>query len=149
MAWTYRCLNRRCAVLFNEATPKPPRCPKCRSRRARWVPLSVSIAKSAPSADRHLREIADSYGLTDLRSARAGESAAPKPPTPARTIDWGPPGMGKIPVAIGRDGKPQATSGWTGDTVKFTAAERATLSNPLPGLHNHTRVIHRDERTVR
>jgi hypothetical protein len=49
----------------------------------RWVPRGGHfISPSTAHADRTLRSVAESFGLTNLNSAREGEAAAPSRPTP-------------------------------------------------------------------
>jgi hypothetical protein len=85
------------------------------------VPKPVAIRSGATTgADQTLKELADDFGMTNLRSARAGERAAP-PVTPANVVNfhlksapaWG----GQF--AIGPDGKPNAMCVPTGVTGKM------------------------------
>lgn len=71
---TYRCLKDGCDHLF-DTTSEKPKCPACKSKRLRWVPVRVAVGKVAKGLDTELRACADAYGLTNLRSAKAGESA--------------------------------------------------------------------------
>src|SRR5262245_50575282 len=75
---TYRCLKDGCDKLF-DSTGDNPRCPACKSRRIRWVPDKLALGKVAKGIDQDLRNGAEAYGLTNLKSARAGEKAKPDP----------------------------------------------------------------------
>ena len=77
MAWTFRCLNKKCEKIYT-ADNSEPRCPVCRSKKARWVPRAISIAKVSPGVDGTVRDLAATYEMSDVRSVRAGESAMPR-----------------------------------------------------------------------
>ena len=78
----FQCHSTRCGKEFR-SWDKVPECPHCGSVKVTWVPgIGGIIGKETRFADATLRSIAQSYGLTNLKSARAGESAHPGLPTP-------------------------------------------------------------------
>lgn len=87
---TFACLNPDCAVEF-DSWDASPYCSKCDCAKTRWVPKGGNIiGPNTRHADRTLRNVAESYGLTNLNSAREGECAAPSLPTP-KPIPGAPP----------------------------------------------------------
>lgn len=91
---TWLCQNSDCGVEFEAGEPNPP-CPDCGCIRVQWVPGGGHmLSASTRSADATLRRVASRYGLTNLRSARAGESAHPGRPA-AKEL------RGTPPVALG------------------------------------------------
>lgn len=74
---SYACLNRRCRTEF-ESWADTPSCPACKQFRIRWVPKQVNTAAIAPKADRDFRDLAETFNLSDIASAREGERAKPK-----------------------------------------------------------------------
>lgn len=78
---TFQCDSQRCAKEFDSSDDQP-RCLHCGGYRVHWVPKGGHIAKAAPHLDRVLRAQADRFGLTNLKSARAGERAEPDRPQP-------------------------------------------------------------------
>lgn len=72
--WT--CKNPECANDF-ESKAQHPYCPKCKSVSA-WRPSGGhSMSPATGHADRTLRQVANRFGLTNLKSAREGEAAHP------------------------------------------------------------------------
>lgn len=79
---TWICQNAECHEEFEAGEPSP-RCPVCGCMRVQWCPSGGHILSGATrSADATLRRVAANYGLTNLRSARAGEAAHPGRPAP-------------------------------------------------------------------
>ena len=71
---TWQCHNTACARVFN-SHQRNPACPKCGCIRVGWVPGRVNIgSETTRHNDTTLRDLAQAYGLSDLRSAREGES---------------------------------------------------------------------------
>jgi len=151
MAWTYRCLRQTCRTEFDSERPATC-CPKCRGDRLRWIPRKVAIAKSSPGADRELRGIADAYGLTNLRSARAGESAAPQATQPVhqtQRVSLSPLGLsGGIDIPIDANGVPRPTAAFTGDVIKLNASGHSAWRSSALDIRKNTNVVHKDERQV-
>src|SRR5438477_4257810 len=76
----WNCLSEACAQTFEDGDPAPT-CPHCGNVRVAWQPAGGHIRHAATAhADHVLRSVADSYKLTNLRSARAGEAAHPGVP---------------------------------------------------------------------
>lgn len=73
----WECLNPDCGKMF-ESPERAPHCPKCRCAKTRWSP-SGGHMKSAKTvhADSTLRDVANRFGLSNLKSARQGEAAHP------------------------------------------------------------------------
>jgi DNA-directed RNA polymerase subunit RPC12/RpoP len=142
---SYRCLNSTCRSEFTLWTDEAQSCPKCRSERIRWIPCSVNIASKSPGVDKDLRAIADGMGLSNLRSAREGESAMPRAPEPTgETFEYEPvKGMGAITVHRNPlTGAPMPSAGFTGYQQKFTPAIKPTYKTPgTPGLGAHNTTI--------
>ena len=73
----WQCLNPDCEKQFESGEPAPY-CPACKCAKVSWVPSGMHIIHGATShADRTLRSVAQSFGLTNLKSAREGEAAHP------------------------------------------------------------------------
>jgi len=92
MVWrSYSCLNRNCRNEFNSEEDHPP-CPRCRGMRVRWLPKPFAIGKVARGIDRTTRDLADTYGMSDIRSAVAGQSVkqATNPAGPSSTRAFAP-----------------------------------------------------------
>ena len=71
---TWSCLNPRCGEVFDAWEANPP-CPACGCLRVSWVPAGGHIGKVAGGVDSEFRSLADTFGLTDLVSAKRGEAA--------------------------------------------------------------------------
>ena len=52
--------------------------PRVQIQKLRWVPVKIAVGKVAKGLDTELRACADAYGLTNLRSAKAGETTKPR-----------------------------------------------------------------------
>jgi hypothetical protein len=79
---TWGCLNVECHRVFS-THDRNPVCPHCGNVRV--VPAVPTFAiqhASTGHADRTLRDVAQNFKLTNLRSAREGEMAHPGLPTP-------------------------------------------------------------------
>ena len=79
----WQCQNDACGALFEDGDPAPA-CPDCGNVKVSWGPPGgghIRHAKTA-HADMTLRSVAKQFNLTNLKSARAGESAHPGLPTP-------------------------------------------------------------------
>lgn len=73
----WSCLNPACGAIF-ESSDAQPRCAVCKAYKVRWRPSGGHIqSPNTNHADRTLRSVASNFGLTDLKSARAGEAAHP------------------------------------------------------------------------
>lgn len=72
---TFRCGNTRCGVEYDTTKPEP-RCPKCRSKKAQWVPVRLAIRKVATQVDRDVRIASEQYGMSDFRKPYPGEAMA-------------------------------------------------------------------------
>jgi hypothetical protein len=105
MAWTYRCLNRTCSAQYNVSVNRP-RCPKCKSTKARWLPMAVAVGKVSASIDRDARQLASSYGMTDYRSAYRGEARKQLSEHTGATIPVAPAGghYGQVALPVDRNG---------------------------------------------
>lgn len=78
---TWACLNPECGREFDSGDPAPY-CPGCECAKVRWIPRGGHIiGPNTKHADATLRSVADSFGLTNMNSAREGEAAAPSLPT--------------------------------------------------------------------
>lgn len=98
---SFKCDSQRCGVEF-DSSDDSPRCEGCGGYRVHWIPKGGHIAKSAPHLDRVLRAQADRFGLTNLKSARAGERMEPDRPQP-KMLPHTPmfsPGAGAHPIPI-------------------------------------------------
>ncbi len=96
---TYLCGNAECAAEFDSGDAAPG-CPKCRNVNVSWVPRGGHVLSAATQHnDRTLKSLAGQFGLTNLRSARQGESAHPGVPQgkPLDGMRYGP--HGGIPLA--------------------------------------------------
>lgn len=111
MSWilrTWRCLNRRCGVEFEAGEPYPA-CPTCRGAKVQYIPGGGHVLHGATKhADRTLKEVASSYGLTNLRSARQGEAAHPGL-APAKVISGLPPLNAGHGITVPRTMTPSAS----------------------------------------
>lgn len=79
---TWQCQSERCARIF-DSWDRYPTCPDCGNVRTSWVPGAVNVGNAAAKLDATLRDLADAFSLTNLRSAKAGERAKPSLPAPA------------------------------------------------------------------
>lgn len=77
-------LCRRCQLEFDKLVDQGeiPQCRKCGSYDHQIIPGGCHPLKSLRRRDNIMRMLADSYGLTNMKSAREGESMAPDVPTP-------------------------------------------------------------------
>jgi hypothetical protein len=75
---------------------------KCGSRSLQWVPRGGHPLKNLRRYDAIMRSLAETYGLSNMRSARAGEAVVPPPPDPMPTGQkWSPmPGV-ELPLRYG------------------------------------------------
>jgi hypothetical protein len=74
---TWLCLNDNCQMVFS-SLDRPPVCPQCGSVKVTGTVAQVSVRHNTTThADRVLRDVASQYKLTNLRTAREGESAHP------------------------------------------------------------------------
>jgi len=104
---TWECLNADCCRVFS-TTERNPSCPVCGCIRVTPTVAAPSILNaSTRQADKTLREVAASFGLTNLKSARAGEAAHPGLPT-AKVIPGAPPLNAGMGVQIPRTMTPSA-----------------------------------------
>ena len=126
-SWILRnwcCLNVECGHQFESGEPAPY-CEKCQCARVRYIPGGGHlISPSTQHADRTLRSVAASYGLTDLRSAREGECAAPSLPTP-KAIPGAPPLT--LPGGI------QVPRTFTASSSFAAMPQKMPLTRPLDG----------------
>lgn len=123
-AWilrTWACLNAECANQF-ESGESAPYCPLCDCAKVRWVPGGGNIiSPSTKHADRTLRGVAQSFGLTNLNSAREGEAAAPSLPTP-KQIPGAPPLVLPGGIQVPRTFTPSSQFVGQQNPVKVTTA---------------------------
>lgn len=72
-------LCRRCQLEFDKLVDQGeiPQCRKCGGYDHQVIPGGGHPLKSLRRRDNIMRMLADSYGLTDMKSAREGESVAP------------------------------------------------------------------------
>jgi hypothetical protein len=82
---TWRCQNIECFEQFDEWRDYP-NCPHCGCNRTNWVPAGGHIGKTAPGIDATFKDLAATYGMTDIASARAGERAMKSAPAPSAEI---------------------------------------------------------------
>lgn len=73
---------------------EPVQCVKCAGYKTQWVPKGGHPLKQLRRNDAIMRSLADSYGLTNMKSAREGECMAPNP-APLKPLDG--PGYQGIP----------------------------------------------------
>lgn len=76
---TYLC--RRCQHewdIWDAVEPVP--CAACGSHTTQWLPKGANISKTLRRNDRMFKQLAEDYGLTNLKDAREGEAMAPGPP---------------------------------------------------------------------
>jgi hypothetical protein len=77
---TWFCLNAECGNEFEDGGYNPP-CPSCGCVRVQYVPGGGHVLHASTRvADSTVRRVAQNFGLTNLRSARAGEPAHPGRP---------------------------------------------------------------------
>lgn len=87
---TWGCLNDECLRVFS-TLDRNPACPDCGNVRViPTVPGFAIQSASTRRADNTLRDVAASYKLTNLKSAREGEVAHPGLPAP-KPIPGAPP----------------------------------------------------------
>ena len=127
MAWILRnwaCCNVECGAEF-ESGEAAPYCIKCQCARVRYIPGGMHIISPATThADRTLRTVAASHGLTNLRSAREGECAAPSLPTP-KAIPGAPP--------LGLPGGISIPRTFTASSSFAAMPQKLPLTRPLDG----------------
>jgi hypothetical protein len=82
---SWRCLNSRCAKLF-DAWEANPSCPSCKCARVGWQPAGGHIGNAAKAADTELRALADIFKLDDMNSA-SRDRGAKKVAAPAPQVD--------------------------------------------------------------
>lgn len=128
------CLNQNCQQVFM-SSDRPPVCDRCGSVRVTATVASVAVQHATTRhADRTMREVASSYNLTNLRSAREGESAHPGF-APAKEIQGAPPlnvGMG---MQVPRTMTPSASFARMPQTLRGTLPTHAQFKKhggPLP-----------------
>lgn len=80
-------LCRQCQHEF-DADIENPCCVKCGKGPAQWVPKGGHPLKVLRHKDRIMRGLAEEHGLTNMRSARAGESVMPTTPERKRDADY-------------------------------------------------------------
>src|SRR5262249_39389150 len=81
-----------CLAEFDSDGDHPP-CPNCGGLRVKWLPRPVAIGKVAGGIDRDVRELADTYGMSDIRSPqrdRAAVVTAPSVGQPAAGLPFQP-----------------------------------------------------------
>ena len=109
---SWQCLNGRCSKEFESWEPNPS-CPSCGGVRVNWIPGGGHVAGTSRAADAELRTLADTFGMTDINTARRGERAKPALPSApaaergAPAVTFGP-GFSS-PVVRDRSGAPVAT----------------------------------------
>ncbi len=91
----WACLNPRCRAVFHSYDKGNPHCPKCDCAKVSWIPGGGHIASQAPSADRTLRQLSESYGMRNINSASPSRlnRAMPKydsPPADGPVLSFAP-----------------------------------------------------------
>ena len=137
---TWICQNGRCGETF-DAWEDYPQCPSCGCARTNWVPAGGHIGKAAPGIDQELKTLADNYGLTDLASARAGERAMPKLPSPPAAARGDmmqfAPGFVGTPYTLDGQGRPHGvcmpSAAGVNFKVKAPVGQKLSQSASVPG----------------
>lgn len=129
---TWKCQNQRCGCEF-ESGEKVAVCPACGNVRVEWVPKGGNLMGLAREADAELRKLADTFGLSDINSARRGERSKPALPVPS-VADTRPamqfaPGFSGTPYVVGKDGRPHAVCEPSRNRVDFKT--RVGTNTPL------------------
>lgn len=81
-------LCRRCRFEADYSVDNP-RCQKCGATRMQWIPGGGHPQKQLRRNDSIMRGLAETYGLTNMKTAREGECVMPNP-EPTKPYD-GPP----------------------------------------------------------
>lgn len=143
---SWHCMNARCGAQFDAWEPYPE-CPQCHGVRVEWVPGGGHVAGTAPAADAELRTLADTFGLTDLNSARRDQRAKPALPRPvgdAQPAMQFAPGYAATPYVLDKQGKPHAVCMPSMQRVNFKATVATGVGLPhsrtVPGVHAGTRI---------
>lgn len=124
---TYLC--RRCQYEA-DYTVENPRCQKCGSPRMQWIPGGGHPLKVLPRNDRIMRGLAETYGLTNMKTARAGEAVMPDP-APTRPYDGPPLQLSGMNVPLQMRGNQVVASCQSIDTSGMSL-EAVGPSEPLP-----------------
>jgi len=69
----WKCQNPRCRKTFTHGQMNP-KCPNCGSIRTQWIPGGFNIGNQAKNVDRIVKDLAASYGMTDIPTVSAGEA---------------------------------------------------------------------------
>lgn len=116
---TWLCLNHDCARVFGDFA-RNPECPSCGCVKVTATVPQVAIQGPATKhADNTLRDVAKSFKLSNLRSARAGEQSHPGLPTP-KGIPGAPPINAGYGVSVPR--------------TLTASAQFAPMPRSMPGL---------------
>lgn len=70
---TWQCQNKRCNKTFTHGKMNPA-CPACGSTRTQWIPGGFNIGNTAKNVDRIVKDLAASFGMTDIPTSGAGEA---------------------------------------------------------------------------
>ena len=64
----WMCLNGACRATFHSFEHRNPECPYCGCVKVSWLPGGGHIAKKSPGVDKTMRELATSYGMSNINS---------------------------------------------------------------------------------
>jgi hypothetical protein len=139
----WQCLNGACHQEFT-AWEANPGCPGCGCVRVQWIPGGGHCAGTAKAADAELRTLAETFGLSDLHSARRGEAVKITATSAAAT---GPqksfaPGF-QTPIVTDANGHAVATclpSPHATAKVKAGVGRALSQSRSVPGAAANARV---------
>lgn len=144
---TWWCQNARCGVTF-DSWDNYPECTKCGCARTNWMPGGGHVGSRAPGIDATLRDLADTYGMTDIASAKAGERAMPKM-TPTAARDEGSkmqfaPGFVGTPYTLDAQGRAHAVCEPSAQKINFkvkaSVGKALTPSGNFPSPSTNTRI---------
>lgn len=141
---SWLCQNMRCQQEFT-AWENYPACPECGSVRTQWLPGGGHVfTEAAKTADQELKNLAASFDLTNINSARAGERAKPalhQAPTAGRNA----PNMQFAPgftAPIAANGAAQCMPSTSRVNFKTRVGTGNALakSRSVPGVHSATAI---------
>ncbi len=140
---SWQCQNARCGRTF-DAWENYPACPGCGGVRTQWLPRGGHVfTEAARTADTELRNLANSFGLNDINSARRDERAKPKlpvAPNPGRSV----PNMQFAPgfTAPVNPNAAQCLPSTSNVNFKTRVAQGRALptSRSVPGVHSATSI---------
>lgn len=139
---TWSCDTEGCENEFTTGDSEPA-CPNCGGDKLTWVPSAGHggiLSGGTKFQDSYWRGQSEAYGMSDFRTARAGENVIKSRPTRQGPM-WGPSGAPgwQMPLAMDAGGNPVASCQPCGVTSPINAKpSNAPLpgrpaSGPLPG----------------